>query len=197
MLPSAPTVSCHSLRSAPALTASSAGAAAAGLPRGRGTFASGGGMALRSHLATVAGLFGSVRPAFALWPVPLRVPCRGGLAVAGCVTLGGHRPGVRRRGCWCVRAWRPFRRLLPPGTGFTQAFTGVFHVPGWRCCRFRYRPAGCCRPSGCPSGRFLPPGDCRWTGAPSWWRAGGCPLSPRSPRLAFQPDPFPVSIPTG
>lgn len=126
MLPSAPTVSCHPLRSAPALSASSAGAAAAGLPRGRGTFASGGGMAVARHLATVAGPLRSVRcpgcrlvrsplrepVAWVALPLPAASPVPVATATAGAIAAGqASGPGGPSGGCPC-----PFA-LLPPAFG--------------------------------------------------------------------------------
>gem|GEM_PF-3989258 len=122
-MPSAPTVSCHSLRSAPALSASSAGAAAAGLPRGRGTFASGGGMAVPRHLATVAGPLRAARCSrLPAGEKPLVRACRlGGRAVAGCVTCSGRRSA----------GWRP--SLLVKRAGLTAHPAAASAPP--RCCR--------------------------------------------------------------
>ncbi len=201
MLPSAPTVSCHSLRSAPALTASSAGAAAAGLTRGRGTCShpvvgwpvKAISPPLPDHCAPLARLFSAGFRRLA-GPVAL-----GGLAVAGCVTrFGHHRPGLRRWGWWCDRAWWPFRRLACP-----DPFRPP--IPGHRA----QASLDCSHPSGAAAGSGaarcpLPGGrlPCRF-GAGHWRFAAGLTLRPggdgpvftgRSPcsGLAFQPHQSPV-----
>ena len=174
MLPSAPTVSCHSLRSAPALSASSAGAAAAGLPRGRGTFASGGGMAVARHLATVAGPLRTVRcpgcrlvrspfwgpVAWVASPLPAASPVPVATALAGANAAGRASGPDGPSGCCSC----PFCAAV---AGFWPL--AVSHR-GRRCGRFWHHPAGVCRPAGCPAGCILPFGPCRWSGAPSWRR---------------------------
>lgn len=191
MSPSAPTVSCHALGSAPALTASSAGAAAAGLPRHHGTFASGGGMALRNHLPTVAGPF-SHRPACPdprgvigfrrprlLWPRRFRLRHRvsGVTVVAFAARLTGCA-GLAAPGCCSHRLWP----IVPACAAFPS-------TPGWRCRRSRCCPAGPAVRRVSPLAASCLPACCRWTGAPSWrspsrlrgdapWLQAGLPARP-------------------
>ncbi len=190
-MPSAPTVSCPSsrrtwaVRSAPALTASSAGAAAAGLAHFHGTFASGTISALPGLLAAAAGPFRSTPAAvhsacagcracwWAHWPwlVPLPIAspqpdCAAGLRVGpafrplGCCPCPCLASGAALRGC-------PFR-LVP--AGWPHAWLPLRwlpHPPGLppmsarRTCR-RFSP-GKGAPSGIAPGRFAsawaPPPD--------------------------------------
>lgn len=217
MSPSAPTVSCHTLRSAPALTASSAGAAAAGLPRGRGTFASGGGMAVARHLATVAGPFVPARfrpdPRCApglrrscwLWPCPRPV-----LPVSGCVTvLRGSplrlapsrltlRAGLAAPGC-CSHPLR----VSPAGLRrwIVRAWAGV--ATGSGPARLALVWPQVALDPGCPGGglphRLALPAGFRPIGLAL--RPGGereaCACLPPCSGLAFLPCLFLVSIPRG
>jgi hypothetical protein len=206
MSPSAPTVSCHPLRSAPALTASSAGAAAAGLPRGRGTFASGGGMAVARHHATVAGPF-VLRPQLA---VPVRVPLAGSAvrlvspsAVAPCGTAG--------RVALPLPAASPVSLVLPAGLRRARWVGGPCGPPAaarpWvRFARW-LAPLDCSAPAGVAAGFGVVRWACgwpwvapvpapavaafrRWTGAPSRWWERGLRLSAAMLRAGLPALPF-------
>lgn len=112
-MPSAPTVSCPSsrrtwaVRSAPALTASSAGAAAAGLAHFHGTFAPSAISALPGLLVTSAGPFRSTVSAVR---VGLRLPpgCRvGALARSWYPCPSPLRPCLRGTARGCELAFQP------------------------------------------------------------------------------------------